>query len=111
MPVKLCRTRGCRQLATYRGRCRDCAAKNERATHSNKAIYNSRRWRVLRKRVLFEQPLCEAPVDGGVCGEIATDVDHKTPIEEGGDPWSRANVQALCHPCHSKKTNGELRRR
>lgn len=36
----------------------------------------------------------------------ATDVDHVTPLRRGGtnDP---ANLQALCHPCHSRKTCAE----
>ncbi|WP_341406526.1 HNH endonuclease [Luteolibacter soli] len=30
--------------------------------------------------------------------------DHIQPINAGGDKWDRANHQALCHSCHSKKT-------
>jgi len=55
----------------------------------------------LRRSVLFNHPLCE-------CGEIATDVHHIKDIAKGGDPWSRANLQALCHRCHSIKTKQEM---
>lgn len=76
------------------------ARDREAKTHPNKSVYNSKRWQVLRRSVLFNHPLCE-------CGEIATDVDHRVPIEQGGDTWSRANLQALCHRCHSIKTRRE----
>lgn len=104
MPVKLCSTRGCRAVATYRGRCREHARQRNRSTHQNRSIYNSRRWAILRRRVLFEQPLCD-------CGEIATDVDHDRAIEDGGDPWARSNLKARCHSCHSRKTAREMRDR
>lgn len=37
----------------------------------------------------------------------ATDVDHITRIEEGGDPWDETNLQGLCHSHHSQKTARE----
>jgi 5-methylcytosine-specific restriction endonuclease McrA len=37
----------------------------------------------------------------------ATDVDHRTRIEEGGEPWDETNLQGLCHPHHSQKTARE----
>ena len=38
---------------------------------------------------------------------ITFDVDHRTPIEQGGNIWSFTNLQSLCHPCHSEKTRRE----
>ena len=32
-------------------------------------------------------------------------------IEDGGNPWSRNNLQAMCSPCHSAKTSREVRAR
>ena len=59
---------------------------------------NSAAWARLRTRVLAEEPLCRH------CGALATDVDHVS-----GDPSDnrRANLQPLCHACHSHKTGRE----
>lgn len=100
MPSRLCLEPRCPERAVYRGRCQHHARQRERQTHPNKGIYNSKRWRLLRRRVLFEQPLCD-------CGEIATDVDHIVPIEHGGPVWSRQNLKARCGPCHARKTRAE----
>jgi 5-methylcytosine-specific restriction endonuclease McrA len=35
---------------------------------------------------------------------IATDVHHIVDLADGGDPWSRANLEALCAPCHGRTT-------
>lgn len=90
----------CPDPPTYRGRCQRHARQRERATHRNRSIYNSKRWKMLRRRRLFLDPLCS-------CGEIATDVDHITPIEEGGEPFGLENTQSLCKSCHSVKTRRE----
>jgi 5-methylcytosine-specific restriction protein A len=104
MPTRLCLEPRCPHPATYRGRCATHTRSNERTTHARRHFYNSKRWQITRSRVLFDQPLCE-------CGQIATDVDHIKAIEDGGDPWSRNNLQGLCKACHSMKTNRELRAR
>src|SRR5688500_4797006 len=104
MPTRLCLEPRCPSPATYRGRCQAHARTNERHTHTHKHLYNSVRWQRTRRTVLFKQPLCE-------CGAIATDVDHVTAIEDGGNPWALFNLQALCASCHATKTNRELRTR
>jgi 5-methylcytosine-specific restriction protein A len=69
-------------------------------------VYDRRRWRVLSRKKLTADPICE------YCGnELATDVDHVIPIEDGGDPWAWENLSSLCSPCHGQKTNRELRAR
>jgi 5-methylcytosine-specific restriction protein A len=60
---------------------------------------------VLRKRVLFEQPLCA--VEG--CSQIATDVDHVVPLSQGGAEYERLNCQGLCAYHHAVKSGGESR--
>lgn len=102
MPTRLCLEAPCPNTATYRGRCPTHARTNNRATHRNRGIYNSKRWQQTRRRVLFEQPLCACG-----CDQIATDVDHITPIDAGGDPWARSNLQALAADCHGRKTRAE----
>ena len=108
MPVRLCLEPKCPQPAVYRGRCAEHSRTQETRTHdpARKRLYNSKRWQATRKRVLFEQPLC-----ANGCDAISTDVDHIKAIEDGGDPWARSNLQALCAPCHSRKTSRELRAR
>jgi 5-methylcytosine-specific restriction protein A len=40
----------------------------------------------------------------------ATEVDHVTPLEQGGSN-SETNLQPLCHDCHAAKTKQEQRTR
>jgi 5-methylcytosine-specific restriction protein A len=67
----------------------------------SKAVYNSRRWQRLRKAKLQTDPLCQYHI-GGIAA--ATEVDHRTPISKGGDPWAWDNLASACHECHSAKT-------
>lgn len=47
-----------------------------------------------------------------LCNERrATDVDHRQPIIEGGDPFDDQNLRALCSPCHDVETRGLAYRR
>lgn len=98
---RVCLAPGCPNEASYRGRCADHARTRNRVTHRNRDVYNSKRWRLLRRAVLFDDPLCRE------CGRIATDVDHVKPIEDGGAPFDRENCQPLCASCHSRKTRRE----
>lgn len=43
------------------------------------------------------------------CGAPATEVDHVTPLSEGGHDID-SNKQALCEPCHTTKTQAEAAR-
>lgn len=48
------------------------------------------------------------------CGKTAPDaaeIDHITPIADGGPPLDRNNLQLLCGPCHRAKTGREARAR
>ena len=71
---------------------------------TNPQLYRTARWQRLRRAILHYTPNCP-------CGNPATDIDHITPLENEGPPYDRANLQALCHSCHSAKTNRELRQR
>jgi 5-methylcytosine-specific restriction enzyme A len=86
---------------------RGLEARHERdANRRNVAIrrlYRTRRWELLRARVLVEAAY--------TCAEchrvsLALDVDHIR--KHDGDLglfWDRENLQALCHsPCHKNKT-------
>lgn len=64
----------------------------------------TRKWQSARESYLQDHPLCvECLADEVVT--VATEVDHITPHR--GDQtlfWDRNNWQALCKPCHSRKT-------
>lgn len=105
MPTRLCSSTKppCPEPAVYRGYCKAHAMQRNRETHTNRHIYNSKRWRILRKKILFESPICQ-----NCDQQLATDVDHIKPIEQGGAAWSKQNLQALCHQCHSTKTKQDM---
>lgn len=68
--------------------------------------YSTARWARLRAAVLRARPLCEHCQRMGQI-VVATQVDHVRAIKDGGEPWARGNLQALCATCHSRKTNAE----
>ena len=57
-------------------------------------------WQRISKMYRRVHPECE------MCGELATDTDHRIPFNGKGDPlrlqWD--NLQALCSGCHDAKT-------
>ena len=64
--------------------------------------YYTARWKNLRAKVLRERPTCEA------CrASPSAHVDHVQPVRQGGDPWSRGNLQALCERDHNAKSRRE----
>lgn len=70
-------------------------------------FYDKAVWRRARGLFLAEQPLCQR------CREVgrvvpATDVDHITPISQGGAALDKANFRALCRSCHSYVTRHQL---
>ena len=105
MPTRLCTAPRCPNPAIYRGYCHTHAEQRNRQTHNYQSVllYKRKRWRILRRHILDQQPICQH------CDRtLATEVDHIQPIEHGGQPYDPANLQALCTPCHSAKTQAEL---
>jgi 5-methylcytosine-specific restriction protein A len=104
MPTRLCAEPRCGSPATYRGRCPLHARTNDQQINrAGHAIYRTRRWQLLRRHVLYEQPLCPGVLER-TCGAIATDVHHIQDIDDGGEPWARSNLLGLCKHCHSRIT-------
>ena len=64
-----------------------------------KRFYNSTAWQRARRRQLRRHPICESCFD-----RRATQVDHATPLSQGGHPLDSSNLQSLCASCHSRKT-------
>lgn len=100
---KSCAAPGCARV-THERFCSECARKQKRqydkARPSAAKRGYDKRWQRLRLMVLRGEPLCRQ------CGAPATDVDHIVPRAQGGAD-ELDNLQALCHSCHSRKTNRE----
>lgn len=116
MPNKLkrpCAIRSCPNLIEAGKYCdthrqyqtHDSRRKNDTARHKHE---HTRRWQKLRLLYLRANPLC---VDCTKQNKIvpATEVHHVVPIAKGGTD-EECNLQALCKPCHSRKTAEEINR-
>lgn len=79
---------------------------DERRESSTQRGY-SYKWQQARKGFLAKHQLCVACLADGLV-VASTDVDHIIPHKGDKDLfWTRSNWQALCHPCHSRKTATE----
>ena len=103
--MQYCAMPGCSHLVS-RGRCATHALHQEQ----QRPNLDVRRWyRTVRWTRLRQQVLTDASYACASCGRITArlDVDHV--LKHDGDPvrfWDRANLQALCAPCHTRKTQG-----
>lgn len=59
-----------------------------------------RKWRAISRMVLNCHPICQSPH----CHSRSVCVDHRLALAKGGTN-DQDNLRALCHSCHSKKTN------
>lgn len=92
-PLKRCRWHG-----YYRGHCEPCQRERLSARPSASARGYGSRWRAARAAFLGAHPICR-------CGRRAELVDHIVP--HCGDEklfWDESNWQALCRPCHDRKS-------
>jgi 5-methylcytosine-specific restriction protein A len=106
-PARVCAAIGCPTLvygATYCAAHAPRRASTQRRPSAAQQGYGAA-WRAKRAAYLRDHPICEDP-DGLDCQARATHVDHVTPRRRGGldEP---SNYQALCAPCHSRKTARE----
>lgn len=100
-PKKPCRHPNCPNL-THDYYCDDHKGLYVRES-SSKRGYNYK-WQKLRKQFLKRQPLCVECYKNGKLVE-ATVVDHIIPHRgEQRLMWDESNWQALCKPCHDRKT-------
>ena len=64
------------------------------------ATYNNHKWRKV-SAAFFKGRKCDK------CIRMAEATDHMIPIRQGGSQWDRRNWQALCKPCHNRKSGRE----
>lgn len=106
--LKPCQYPGCPEITTD-SYCPEhakliAARAEKRRPSAAKRGYDSR-WRRYSKQFLRSHPLC---VNFSECHNPAVLVDHIKPHR--GDRhlfWDPANHQAMCKPCHDRKTAGE----
>lgn len=106
-PPSPCTYPGCPEYAADRGRCEQHKHRagwyrtGDQRGSTERGYGN--RWRKKRTAVLArDKYLCQPCLNVGRVTE-ATEVDHITHKAAGGDD-SRDNLQAICHPCHKRKT-------
>ena len=106
-PRQPCKHPNCPELAPY-GQAYCDTHKPLHPTTEQRPSANSRgytkRWQKASKQYLQAHPLCVRCLAAGRL-PTATVVDHITPHR--GDQtlfWDKNNWQALCKPCHDRKT-------
>jgi len=105
MPHSPCSTPTCPEYATYRGYC-PIHAKQREPKRKGKKVYNSKRWKILRRKMLARDYLCEQCVaEGQDYPRAAVDIHHRHGVEV--DPWSMGGLQALCKQHHGRITKAE----
>ncbi|MFZ6813737.1 HNH endonuclease [Undibacterium sp. Rencai35W] len=77
-----------------------------RGFDAERTFYQSVAWRTLRAAFLRLHPVCCRCEARGVI-VAAVVADHVLPIKDGGARLDEANLQALCVPCHNRKTASE----
>ena len=109
MPRRICAEPGCPRPARMPNpRGDEHARKVERERSQRRRdetgarVYDLQRWRMTRRRVLFEQPICAACDNA-----LSVEVDHVVPLADGGDPFKRSNLAGICADCHRMKTAAE----
>jgi 5-methylcytosine-specific restriction protein A len=101
-PLRPCAAPGCPRLVP-KGKCslHRRQAEQQRGTPSQRGYDHA--WQAVRARVLAEEAYCR---HCGADGHPSDHVDHLVPRSRGGTN-DRANLQRLCHACHSRKTQAE----
>lgn len=110
-PLRPCRHPGCGVLVPG-GYCAvHQPPKEDRRSAEAQAwrwMYGTDEWKILRGDQLLREPFCRECARRGV-RRYATDVDH---IRDHKGDWGvftdPANLESLCHSCHSRKTAREL---
>jgi 5-methylcytosine-specific restriction endonuclease McrA len=111
MRKKICSFAGCNTLIEFNERyCTKHIINHkpfEHAIRYNEALYNTTRWRTLRKEKIKEIPYCE------LCGaDTNLEVHHRVPPRGNEELFfNRDNLQVICSACHKIITAREIRER
>jgi 5-methylcytosine-specific restriction protein A len=111
-PPTRCGTAGCYEFATNRGRCDDHQPKPwaNRARKQDRYGISSGTWRSLKRQVALRDVGC-CYVCGREPDEGETfDLEHKTPISEGGSAKDMDNLGLICPEDHAIKSKAEAAR-
>lgn len=105
-PPSPCTYPGCNKLVQRGSRCADHPY--DKKPHGRNPdidkLYNSNRWRMGRLHFLTRNPLCVECSKNGRA-EPAKVVDHIQPHKGDSELfYNSQNWQALCKPCHDRKT-------
>lgn len=102
-PKRPCTYPGCPELVE-RGRCDAHKSGATKVYEQQRGSSNERgydwKWRRFRPWYLNRHPMCEASMG---CNQLATEIHHIVRLEDGGEKYDEANLQALCKPHHSSK--------
>lgn len=72
----------------------------------NSDFYNSRAWRRLREWHYARHPICKwCEEEGKLDVNSKMIIDHIIELKDGGDGLDPNNLQTLCLPHHTQKTN------
>lgn len=96
--------RACARCGAVVPRGKVCACRP--AFEGSRYPNDTRRASRLRKAKLRADPLCQ--MHG--CRRLATEVDHVTPLAEGGARYDWANLASLCQQHHDEKTTRDALR-
>jgi 5-methylcytosine-specific restriction protein A len=113
MKKKICSFPSCNELIDHKeARCQKHTVKRipfENAVRTNSHLYNTVKWRKLRKQVLKETPYCFS------CGigikEATLEIHHLTPPKGNEELFFDINnLSAVCQLCHKAITAREIKR-
>ena len=111
-PLRPCQYPGCYTLVPggYCDRHRPRTRDRSEEAKAWRWMYGTQNWKRLRSEQLLRAPWCRECAKRGIRTR-ATDVDH---IRDHKGDWAvftdEANLQSLCHSCHSRKTLAELQK-
>lgn len=111
-PLRPCQNPGCCALVPggYCDRHRPRPRDRSEEAKAWRWMYGTQVWKRLRSEQLLREPWCRECARRGVRTR-ATDVDH---VRDHKGDWAvftdEANLQSLCHSCHSRKTAAEMRK-
>jgi 5-methylcytosine-specific restriction protein A len=113
-PLKGCFYSGCPNLtdSTYcdvhkKQKRREYDATRRPSYSQKNLLYESPAWRRERKNFLINHPLCAPCLAAGRVTQ-ASEVDHIEPHKGNMSLfWDASNWQAICKPCHNRKTSQE----